>query len=509
MKIINAAQIKESEAYSAAKQEIRAIDLMERAATAAAARIAEISTPDTLYCVICGCGNNGGDGMAIARLLANMNRKVQVYIVGNQKDASKEFQSNFKRLEHQMKIEISLCNDADTVKISAAKNTVIVDALLGSGFHPPLRELEMEVIKKINASGLPTVSIDLPSGLTCDEPIASGIAVHCHLCLTFQRPKLNLLLPENEKYVPEFQVLDINLDETFMEGIPSQLFYDTAKDLKFLLKKRNKFAHKGHFGHALIFGGHKGMLGCIILSAKACLRSGAGWVSVYLPGRGENMLGSHLPEAMILSDPNPDKITSCPKLENFHAIAAGMGMGSDPETVNALKLLIQNSNGGLVLDADALNILSENKTWLAFLPPLTILTPHPGEFKKLVGEFNNSHQQLEAAKYFCSKYNTILILKGAHSKVIDPSGNLFIGTTGNPALAKASSGDVLSGMIASFLAQGYAPISAARLAVFLHGYAADLFIHSNSEQGMIAGDLIDLLPVAFKKLESYPKLEYR
>lgn len=496
MKILSAAQIREADAYTILHEPVSSIDLMERAALACAGRVAGLTPFTSRYFIFCGKGNNGGDGLAIARLLLEMKREVVVFVIEHSSSASAGFSTNLKRLE-DLKAGIHFIKAASDIHIEKKENSFIIDALLGTGLNKPVEGILAECITLINNCGLPAISVDIPSGLPCDEKPTGSAIVRAAKTLTFQRPKLSFLLSDSAPFVNDFEILDIGLDEKFIEGQASNFHFFHPKDASALLMPRSKFSHKGTYGHALLLAGSAGKTGAAILAAKACLRSGAGLLTVHLPSACVNSMQTALPEAMVHADEETDVISSLPKDQTFSALGMGPGVGTAKETAQALKLLIQNAAAPLVLDADALNILADNKTWLAFLPPMTILTPHPKEFDRLCGTHTSGFDRLETARSFAQKNNIIVVLKGAHTAVVLPDKKVFFNSSGNPALAKGGSGDVLTGMILGLLAQGYAPEKAALLAVFVHGHAADLYVTHKSPQAMLAGDLVELLPQAF------------
>jgi NAD(P)H-hydrate epimerase len=494
MKIISVQQTREADAFTIKQEAITSTDLMERAANACVKSILHQSEALTEFTFFCGKGNNGGDGLAIARLLASVNRKVEVYIVNHTEKERADFSINLKRLQEQKLVSVQFINKADELKPIMNPNHIIIDALLGTGINKKAEGLLAEVIAYINQLHLFVIAIDVPSGLFCDEVPTHTNIIHAKLTLTFQRPKLTFLFPDFYTYVGSFKILDIGLDESFIEAQESNYGYTTGHEVNNLLIPRTKFANKGTFGHALLLAGSKGKIGAAILSAKACLRTGVGLVSVCLPDCGYIPMQTALPEAMVLPDANENYLTACPDLSStYSAIGMGPGIGKEKETAQALKVLIQQVNVPLILDADALNILSENKTWLSFLPANTILTPHPKEFDRLTFTHTTAFERLKTCQDFAFKYKVVVVLKGAHTAVVLPNGQVFFNSSGNAALAKGGSGDVLTGMILALSANGYAEEEAAIIAVYLHGLAADRYIKINRPESMLASDLINML----------------
>lgn len=497
MKILSATQIRETDAFTINNEPVSALTLMERAAGACALRIAEITPPKSKYLIICGKGNNGGDGLTIARLLAGMHRMVSVAIVNHSDKESACFTENLKRLADLKTVDIRQINSANELGLLKEDNLFIIDALLGTGVNKTVGGLLADVITLVNGSYLPVISIDMPSGLPCDEKPQHKNIIKAHKTLSFQRPKLTFMFTDFAGYVGGFEILDIGLDENFIELQKSEYSFFVEKDALALLQPRARFSHKGHFGHALLLAGSKGKMGAAVLAARACLRAGAGLLTAHVPACGTQVLQTAVPEAMVSEDENSDFITSYPHKQSFAVAGAGPGIGTESQTAAVIKQLIQNCDSALVLDADALNIISENKTWLAFLPSNTILTPHPKEFDRLGGAHSSDFDRLQTCRDFAFKNGCIVVLKGAFTAIVMPDRKVFFNGSGNPALAKGGSGDVLTGIILGLLSSGYPPEQAALLGVFIHGHAADLYIKNNSEQSMLATDLIELLPKAF------------
>lgn len=497
MKILSAAQMREADAFTIKSEPVSSLDLMERAAAACAARIADLTDPHSHYLIFCGKGNNGGDGLAVARLLNQMKRHTEVFIVEHSNKSSADHTSNLERLKKQNLSKIHSLSNANELQLEGAPGLIIIDALLGTGVNKPVDGILASVIDKINSTSLPVISIDMPSGLPCDEKPAHDHIVRAATTLTFQRPKFTFFFSENSVYTGAVEVLDIGLNEHFIESQNTNYFVLTEKDVAPLIRPRKKFSHKGVYGHALLLAGSKGKTGAAVLAAKACLRTGAGLLTVHLPASSVPIMQTALPEAMVSCDEHSDIISGVPKNKSFDAVGIGPGIGTEKETAQALKVLIQNAAVPTVMDADALNMLAENKTWISFLAPFTILTPHPKEFDRLCGTHTSGMDRLQTCIDFAHKHQSIVVLKGAYTAVVWPDKKVFFNSTGNPALAKGGSGDVLTGIILGLLSQGYAPEQATMLAVFVHGRAADLYVKHHSEMSMLASDIIDMLPRAF------------
>jgi len=503
MKILNTEQIREADRYTIDNEPIKSLDLMERAARACVKRLVKLIGTEEDVSMICGKGNNGGDGLAIARLLNEQGFTTYAYVIEYTEKFSEDAQHNFNLLKEKFPARVIQIQNIEEFRgKTTGKYTVLIDALLGTGTNRPIEGLLAEIIDYVNAAFPKIVSIDVPSGLYADKSSAENRSViHSTLTLTFQLPKLAFLFPENKAYVPEFEILDIGLHAKGIDQQPSPFYYTTKDEISSLLKPRPKFSHKGTFGHALLLAGSKGKSGAAIISANACLRSGAGLLTLHSNPQTITALLHSLPEAMTSEDPDPDHISEIEKPEKYTAIGFGPGVGLHSDTQTSLKKILHYYKGKLVIDADGVNILSDNKTWLNFLQPGTILTPHPKEFERLTEKHADDFDRLKAARRFSLKYNCILILKGAHSAVCMPDGNVFFNSSGNSGLAKGGSGDGLTGIILGLLTRGYNAPQSALIGTFIHGYAADLYVKKKSVESLLISDVIDMLPKAFKKLE--------
>ncbi len=504
MKIFSAEQIKQIDEFTIANEPIASIDLMERAAMACAKRIMKLVNIEDELLIFCGKGNNGGDGFAIARLLLERGFNCNAFVINYTDKFSTDAEMNFNKLKGTFGTKISEINSLQDLKEKIThRNYIVIDTLLGIGVNKPIEGLLKETVNFINANFNRIISIDIPSGLFPDESSKGNeTIIHSSLTLTFQFPKLAFLFPENKNYVPEFEVVDIGLSVEAINAQFTTFYYLTKQDVCSFIKPRNKFSHKGDFGHALLLAGSKGKSGAALISAKACLRSGAGLLTLHSNRSTTNALLQHLPEAMSVEDANEEFISGIDKPENYDAIGFGPGVGLQEETQTVLKKLLQYYTGKLIIDADGLNILSENKTWMEFLPTETILTPHPKEFERLAGKQDNDLERIKILKHLSLKHNSIFLLKGAHSAVAFPDGSVFFNSSGNAGLAKGGSGDALTGIILGLLARGYSAPKATLMGLFVHGYAADLCVKKKSKESILISDIIEQLPKAFKKLES-------
>lgn len=502
MKILSASQTRKVDALTITDQNITSLDLMERAASACTKRLFELLKPEHTVHVYCGAGNNGGDGLVIARLLDQNNFSCKVFLIKFRDHLSPDTDANLKRLKKETKITVIEVPDEEHLPKEDLSGCVAVDAILGTGAKPVKQGLIKEVINFINKTYRKVISIDMPSGLLADQEQLSEAVVQSHLTLSFQYPKLAFMLPENGRFVQHFEIIDIGLSEEAIEAQQTNHYFLTAADIQTLIRPRAKFSHKGTFGKALLLAGSRGKTGAAILAAEACLRSGAGLLTVHTIADTLSALAVRLPEAMSSEDEHSEYITEVKNPERFAAIGFGPGVGTETDTSNVLKKILQYGVQKLVIDADGLNILSENKTWLEFLPASCILTPHPKEFERLTEKADDDYHRLSMLKEFAARHNCIVVLKGAHTCVAMPDGNLFFNSTGNPGMAKGGSGDVLTGIILGLLSSGYNPPQSALIGVYLHGLAADLCAQNMGTESMLASDIIAGLPYAFKKLHS-------
>lgn len=465
MKILSIDKVRQADQYTIQYEPISSEGLMERAAGQVFEWLKAHIQKENRVKIFCGAGNNGGDGLVVSRRLSEVGRPNQVYLL-------RDFQSA-----------------ADFPAID--ENDIIIDALFGSGLNRPVEGLAAELIRYLNAQQAIRISIDIASGLFADSPSPDAAIFKPDYTLTFQMPKLAFMMPENDPYVGKLVVLDIQLHPQYLLEVETNNFLVNNEIIKPIIHHRPKYSHKGTYGHALLVAGSEGKTGAAILGAKSCLRTGVGLLSVKLPQSAWIPLQASLPEAMIHTDDT---------LDAFNAIGVGPGLGKDDDAQRMVRHLIQDAKVPLVMDADALNILSENKTWLSFLPAKTILTPHPKEFERLFGKTYNSFERLELQREMAVKHGIIIVLKGANTSVAMPNGAVFFNSTGNPGMATAGSGDVLTGMILSLLAQRYTPEEAAVLGVYLHGLSGDIAASNLSQEALIASDITENIGKAFSSL---------
>lgn len=510
MKILSADQIKTLDQETIRRQGITSLALMERAAQAVVARLkTQYAVWEGRFVVLCGAGNNGGDGLAIARMLYLEGHEVAVYVL-KQARYSADNLANQKRWVEKGK-DVHFFSPMD--RIDLLPDDMVIDALFGVGLSRPLEQEWNAFFGLISDRVAEVVSIDVPSGLFCDRPNDEGTPVmRADVTYTFQAPKLSLLQPDNALYSGEIFCLDIGLDTEAMDMMDSPFYYTTLIDCQTFVPKVNRFAHKGTFGHVLVLGGSYGKIGAVVLCSKAALRAGCGLVSVYTPACGYSVVQSAFPEAMVLPCGDERVLSGFPTdLSAYQAFAVGPGLGTASSTTQGFREFIKGLRAGslqeaerkrcVVLDADALNMLSADPSLLEHIPEKTILTPHPKELSRLIGHWTNDFEKLEKVRGFAQRLQAIVIVKGANTAVVFPNGEVHFNSTGNPGMATGGAGDVLTGIIASLAAQGFTPEHAAVLGVFLHGRAGDLAADALGTRGMIAGDIVAFLQPAWKEMQ--------
>lgn len=464
---------------------------MERAAAACIEWISQNLNQNYSFKIFCGPGNNGGDGLAIARMLLKAGFETKVFIVRESDKYSPDFLENEKRLKNSFPLIIhELKSESDLPVIDASD--YVIDALFGTGLSKPLTGIFSKLIEIINSSDAEIISIDLPSGLYADQHSDGVAIIHANHTLCFQLPKLAFMFAENEKYVGQFHLLEIGLDREFIAEIPAVNNYLSKYFLQAFLKPRKKFSHKGIYGHALLVAGSKGKMGASVLAARACLRTGVGLLTMHVPEEGIDIMQISCPEAMVaIGEIDFNK---------YAALGIGPGLGTDEVAVSILTELLRSAKNPLVLDADALNIISVEKELVNQIPVNTILTPHPKEFERIAGKSKNDFDRHELQVSFSKNHKLFIVLKGAHSCITTPDGISYFNSTGNPGMAKGGSGDVLTGMITSLLAQGYSSLESALLGVYMHGLAGDIAAEKKGIDGMIARDVVNGIPVAWREM---------
>ena len=492
-KIFSASQIRSADAYTIQHEPILSLDLMERAVTACYGWICAHLPQAREVTIVCGTGNNGGDGLALARMLGK-DRKVSVVVVDSD-NKSPDFKTNLERLEKCPNVLVTTWNQFDTYKIPSGTE-LLIDAVFGTGLNRLVEDWRAAAIKAMNAHKSSIhLAIDMPSGLFADKPTPADSAVfEADITLSFQFAKMAFLFPENHRFVGQFVILPIGLSQEFISSEPTSNYLVDSVVEPAQLTHRPKFSHKGTYGHALLVAGSYGKMGAAILSARACLRTGAGLVTTHIPKQGVVCMQSAFPEAMVSIDGDEAVFSSLPAdLERYNVVAVGPGIGTSDKTQAAISQLLNQCAKPMVIDADAINCIAMKKSLLDDIPANSILTPHPKEFERLAGKWDNDFERLAKQRDFSARQKVIVVFKGAHTTVTLPDGRAFFNTTGNPGMATAGSGDVLTGIIAALLAQGLSPAAAAVCGVFLHGRAGDRAF-SDKGNGLIASDIVESLP---------------
>ena len=502
MKIFPSIQIKDLDAYTIEHEPISSVDLMERAADAVAKTIINKWDNETRIVVFAGPGNNGGDALAVARILGMNKYKVIVYLFNPKNKLSSDCQSNMERLSFIAGCELIVVDRRFTPPALDAY-TLVIDGLFGTGLNKPLEGGFAAVVKYINSSASTVVAIDVPSGLMCEDNTLNipEHIIKADYTLTFQFPKLAFLFAENEQYVGEWEVLDIKLSQEGINNSDTIYSITEGKQIRNIILPRSRFSHKGTYGHGLLIAGSYGMAGAAVLAAKACMKSGIGLLTVHTPSKNNDIIQTSIPEVLVHNDENPYFFTNIEEIDNiYQAVAIGPGLGMEPQTITAVCAQLKATHTPMIIDADAINILANSHLAMNSIPENSILTPHPKEFQRLVGKCNNTYDMLVKACDTAFRYKINIILKGAWSAVITPEGYIHFNPTGNPGMATAGSGDVLTGILLGLLAQGYSPVQAAMMGTFLHGHAGDLAENKVGLRGMIASDIINYIPQAWNSL---------
>ena len=498
LKILSAKQIRKADLYTIENEAFKSIDLMERAALKCFKWIQNKYDLSFSFYVFCGSGNNGGDGLALARMLNLSKYTVECYEIKLGNNFSKDYLTNRKRLEINV-YSIKTLSQFPIIKNNS--KVIIIDSILGSGLNRNTSGLIKNVISKINQTGVEVVSIDIPSGLFSEDNSLNKLdgVIKSTYTLSFNSPKFSFVLPENGEYVGEFHILNIGLNSDFIKTLITPFYYITKEYLKNNLKHRKKFDHKGNFGHLLLVSGSKGMMGATVLSAKAALSSGIGKLSILSPKCGEHILQTTVLEATLEENIGKNNLSNIYNLKHDW-LAVGPGIGTKTSTKRFLSTLLKKVKKPLILDADALNIISSEKKLLNLIPFNSIITPHPKEFERLVGKWKNDIKKLDLLKNFSKKYKLICVLKGANTTIAFPNGYLFFNSNGNPGMASGGSGDVLTGIMGSLLAQGYSAEISSKLGVYIHGLAGDFAKSKFGETSMTASNIQECISLAFKEL---------
>ncbi|WP_153800232.1 NAD(P)H-hydrate dehydratase [Foetidibacter luteolus] len=489
MKILNAQQIHQWDAYTIEHEPITSLDLMERAARRCTDWIIQQPAEYRSIKIFCGKGNNGGDGLAIARQLINEGFNPVLYILEFGAKGTEDFQANLSRM-HELTREIYFIQSSEFFP-ELDEGCLVLDALFGSGLNRPLQDLSAELVEHINNCRATVIAIDVPSGMFTHKSSLGNSIVKASATLTFQSLKLCFLVAENAAFFGEVAVLDIGLHPGFLQVVETSLQLTTHSLINRLVPVRKNFSHKGTYGHALLLAGNTGKIGAALLAARACLRSGAGLLTCSLPESSLPILHGNLPEAMAVTRTEPID------WNKYNAIGIGPGLGTKTDAATLLTRLLSAYTKPIVADADALNIMAGNNRLLPEMPIRSILTPHPKEFDRLFGESASDFDRINKAIQYSKESSLIIVLKGRYS-LVACDGKGWFNTTGNPGMATGGSGDVLTGIITALLAQQYPPLHAALTAVYLHGLAADIALENQSEESLLPGDIIDNMGKAFK-----------
>lgn len=498
MKIFSVSQIKAWDAYTIQHEPVTSIDLMERAAVACFKWISKNFNESTSFKIFCGKGNNGGDGLAIARLLCQQNFLVSVYIISSDSNGSHDFEINLKRLE-ATSAKIYFLEDNKSFP-SFSNTNVIVDAIFGTGLNKKTTPLVSELIEYINSNDLKVISVDVPSGLFIDKSSTNNSVVKATYTLTFQNQKLAFLMPENADFTGDVKILDIGLSKEFEEKENSSFEFVDQKTISEIYIPRNKFSNKGNYGYACLLVGSYGMMGAAVLASRACLRSGVGKLTSIICKAGYTVFQTSVPEAMCKVS-GERFIKDVNDITDFDVIGIGPGIGKYSSHKKLLKDLFENQKP-LVIDADALNVLSENRELYQLIPANSIITPHPKEFERLFGKSNSDFERIDLAFKKAKELNILIVLKGHYTFVASPDGKGVFNSTGNAGMATAGAGDVLTGIITGLLAQKYSSFNACILGVYLHGLAGDIASKNMSQEALIADDIIKNLGKAFLKVSN-------
>lgn len=504
IKILSAPQIRAIDASTIEHESISSIELMERASLAFAEAFAKEVPRGGVIAVVAGAGNNGGDAFAIARILLDKAYRVKVYLVKSiGGELSPDCSANAWRWRNLPGAYFrEICSEADLPSIDFGD--VVVDGLFGSGLNRPLSGLYEATVKAMNKCCLPIYSVDIPSGLfvgdNCERQ--GGAVVRSKKTFSFQFPKLAFLLPENGDYVPEFEILDIGLSAKAIEEAETDCFFLQKADVRKMLHTRARFSHKGTFGHAYLVAGQIGKMGAAVIASKACLRVGVGLLTVHCPRSGVDILQIAVPEAMVDADRDENEITGLSHLQPKHTVGVGPGIGKGEQSRKMFEQLLRTVRKPMVVDADALNLLSEYRELIALLPQNSILTPHPTEFERLAGQkFDSGYQRLRYARKLSKQWGVVVVLKGAYTAVVLPDGRVYFNSTGNPGMATAGSGDCLTGILTGLLAQGYSSEESSLIGVYVHGLAGDLALERVfSMESLLASDIAGSLGIAFAKI---------
>jgi ADP-dependent NAD(P)H-hydrate dehydratase / NAD(P)H-hydrate epimerase len=503
MKIFNTEQIRRLDALTIQLEPITSLNLMERASKSFCQWFArQFPNRNQKVFVVCGTGNNGGDGLAITRLLSKDYYDVTAYLLLVNKDISKDTYENLRNLKRFG--NTNPCrdvNEGDKNLPTFPPGSILIDAIFGSGLNKPLSGYWEKFVEHLNQQPITRVAVDIPSGMFADKP-TEGTSILADWTFSFEFPKLGFFFAENQHRLGHWTFGSIGLHAASIQQAHTPYYLLDEKMVKPLLRSRQRHDHKGTFGHALLVAGSYGKMGAAILAAKACLRSGAGLLTVHAPKCGYEILQISIPEAMVSVDEHQYSVTNVHEdLSKYKAIGIGCGIGTNELAAQGLADLLRRTNSPVVIDADGLNLLAGHPDFFSLIPKNSILTPHVKEFERMFGPSANDFARNDMALRKAQELGIYLILKGANTAIACPDGTCIFNNNGNPGMATGGSGDVLTGIITGLLAQGYSPLDACQLAVYLHGMAGDLAMLDLQQEALLASDITSHLGRAFKHLK--------
>ena len=507
MKILSNQDIRNVEAATLRAQGVTEIDLIERVATAVAKEVKLYCEPTDKLLVLAGWGNNGADALESARLLALEGYRPTIFLFNIKgkklNDNCAEMRDRLKKTEGVNLIEITGAEPFEWTDPTAS--TTIIDGLFGSGLKAPLPRSFQIIARNINQSGATVVSIDIPSGLYAEWNGESPREdmLHATVTVAVEFPRLAFFLSDNADVVGKWKVIRIGYDAAAIRQAPFTFVLTDRGLVSRYLAPRKEFSSKADYGNALIFAGQQGMMGAAVLAARGALRAGAGKVTVYSASVGNTIVQTAVPSAMFEADSNAKVISTMPYNDKYNAISVGSGIGTSDETAAALQRFVKAAAAAgkrIILDADALNIIAKNPNILNYLPPLSVITPHAGEFDRIFGESGNDEERLKKAIQCAEEYSLIIVLKGRYTAIVRPDGKVMFNSTGTPAMATPGSGDVLTGIITGLMAIGLESEIAAFVGPYIHGLAGELAAEEQGEYGVMADDIVDKIGVAIKQI---------
>jgi NAD(P)H-hydrate epimerase len=503
MKIFTTEQIREIDRKTIENEGIQSLQLIERVAEGVTCEVISRLRANMRIAIFAGPGNNGADALAVARMLCEQGYKPEVFLfnIGGERLSDDCQKCKEKLLEAAPDVDFTeVTKQFNRPHLSA--QYIVVDGLFGIGLREPLNGGFRELVKYIQDSGAVVVAIDVPSGLFGDwNPNAvHRNMMHAHVTLSVQFPHLAFFMPENAEIVGEWKVMDIGLSANEIRRAAAPFYMIERQDVRRFLRPRPDFCSKADFGSTLLVAGSYGMMGAAILAARGALRAGAGKVTVYAPRCGYDAVQTAVPEAMFTAA-NSDISISDIKLRNdYSSIAIGPGIGTSDATINALETFLKSQKTPVLVDADALNCIARRQSLLHLLPVLSVITPHAGEFDRIFGPQPSAEARLIKAIEMARYHNILIVLKGHYTTIIRPDGKLYFNSSGNAAMATPGSGDVLTGVIAALMAQGYRPEVAALAGVYIHGVAGDMAAEAEGSYGVTAGDIAANIGRAIKHI---------